>query len=80
MSHYFDKNGELFDCKWNHLLMGLNLDDIRKIPEVICAASEIEKTESIYIAAKYNLIDTLIITEPIAQRLLWYRTKEWKTN
>ena len=60
--------------------MGLNLDDIRKIPEVICAASEIEKTESIYIEAKYNLIDTLIITEPIAQRLLWYRTKEWKTN
>ena len=78
--NYFDKNGELFDCKWNHLLMGLNLDDIRKIPEVICAASEIEKTESIYIAAKYNLIDTLIITEPIAQRLLWYRTKEWKGN
>lgn len=74
--NYFDKSGRLYDCKWNQLLMGLNLNEIRKIPEVICAASEIEKAETIYIAAKYNLVDTLIINEDIAQRLLWYRTRD----
>lgn len=78
--NYFDKSGKLYDCKWNRLLMGLNLEDIRKIPEVICAVSEIEKAESIYIAAKYNLIDTLIINEAIAQRLLWYRTRDLNGN
>lgn len=77
--NYFDKNGKLYDCNWNRRLIGLNLEEIRKIPEVICAASEIEKAESIYIAAKYNLIHTLITNETMAQRLLWYRTKEFRT-
>lgn len=77
--NYFDKNGKLYDCNWNRRLIGLNLEEIRNIPEVICAASEIEKAESIYIAAKYNLIHTLITNETMAQRLLWYRTREFRT-
>lgn len=76
--NYFDKNGNLYECEWNHLRMGLDLDEIRNIPEVICAASEPEKAESIYIAAKHRLVNTLIINESIAQKLLWYRAREYE--
>lgn len=75
--NYFDKNGNLFDCKWNRLLIGLSLEEIRQIPEVICAAAEAEKAESIYIAAKHGLVNTLIASEAIAQKLLWYHRREY---
>lgn len=75
--NFFDKYGKVYDCKWNDLLMGLSLEEIRKIPEVICVASETEKAESIYIAAKNHLIHTLITNESVAQKILWYRAKDY---
>lgn len=75
--NFFDKNGSVYDCKWNQLLMGLSLKEISGIPEVICVASEIEKAESIYIAAKNHLIHTLITNEGVAQKVLWYRAKDY---
>lgn len=33
--NYFDKEGELIDCKWNRQLISLNIEEIKRIPEVI---------------------------------------------
>lgn len=73
--NYFDKNGELVDCKWNRQMMGLSLDEIKAIPEVICVATEVEKAESLYIAAKYKIIHSMIINLNVAKRILLYYTK-----
>ena len=30
--NYFDKEGELIDCKWNRQLISLNIEEIKRIP------------------------------------------------
>lgn len=78
--NYFDKNGNAVDNTWNSLLIGLSLEEIKRIPEVICVADEVVKAESIYIAAKSGLINTLITNEMVAQKVLWYHAKSYGLN
>lgn len=73
--NYFDRKGEQIDCKWNELLMGLSLEEIKKIPEVIGIANEAEKAEGVYFAAKNHLVDSLIISASVAKRVLLYYNK-----
>ncbi len=68
--NFFNEHGDLVDCKWNQQLMSLSLDEIKKIPEVIGVAGGDEKVESIYIAIRYRLIDTLITDTTTAKKLL----------
>lgn len=74
--NYFDKNGNWIDCAWNNRIIGLNLNDIKKIPEVICVASGIQKTESIYVASKHHLITSLVTDLETAKSLLSYYNKD----
>lgn len=78
--NYFDKNGKAVDNTWNSLLIGLSLEEIKRIPEVICVADEVVKAESIYIATKSGLINTLITNEMVAQKVLWYYAKSYGLN
>lgn len=78
--NYFDKHGRAVNNTWNSLLIGLSLEEIRAIPEVICVADEVVKAESIYIAAKTGLIHTLITNEMVAQKTLWYYAKNYGLN
>lgn len=78
--NYFDKHGRAVNNTWNSLLIGLSLEEIRAIPEVICVADEVVKAESIYIAAKSGLIHTLITNEMVAQKTLWYYAKNYGLN
>lgn len=68
--NYFDKQGNALDCQWNDLLIGLSLQDLRKIPEVMCLASEEAKAENIIIAAGNGLISSLITTSDVARRIM----------
>ena len=68
--NYFDKNGKIVDCKWNRQLIGLSLDQLRKIPEVVCIAEEPEKGENLYIAAKSGMITSMIIDIKVAKVIL----------
>lgn len=74
--NYFDRNGQPVDCEWNRMMMGLTLSDFQKIPDVICIASEDEKAESIYIAARHKLFTSLIITDTLARRINEIYTRE----
>lgn len=68
--NFFDKNGDVVDCKWNECLIGLNLDQIRAIPEVICVPNSVDKAKNTYIAAKSGLINTLITDVKVAKAIL----------
>ena len=58
--NYFDRDGKLIDCKWNRQLMSLNIDEIKRIPEVIAVTEGTEKVTSIYSALKHKIVDGLI--------------------
>ena len=73
--NYFDRKGADIDCTWNNLLMGLSLDEVKRIPEVLGVANEAEKAESVYVAAKNHLVDSLIISSSVAKRVLYYYNK-----
>lgn len=68
--NYFDKGGNLIDCKWNRQLMSLNIDEIKRIPEVIAVTEGIEKVTSIYSALKHKIVDGLITDVQTAQGLI----------
>lgn len=73
--HYYDKCGKVVDCDWNRRNMALSLENIKEIPEVIGVAYETEKAESIYIAVREKILNTLIITEPLATLILKLHSK-----
>ena len=56
--------------------MALTLDELWHIPEVVCAASEEEKAESIFIAMRESLFTTLVTTAVIGKKLLHMYSKE----
>ena len=74
--NYFDESGKTVDCCWNRQLMALTLDELWHIPEVVCAVSEEEKAESIFIAMKESLFTTLVTTVVIGKKLLHIYGKE----
>lgn len=76
--NYFDESGNMVDCRWNRQLMSVNLDELWNIPEVVCAASEEEKAESIYIAMKEGLFTTLVTTADIAKKIIQIHHKKMK--
>ena len=55
--NYFDKEGELIDCKWNRQLISLNIEEIKRIPEVIAVTEGTEKAASLYAALKHKIVD-----------------------
>ena len=68
--NYFDKQGNALQCEWNDLLIGLSLQDLRDIPEVMCIASEEAKAESIWIASRSGVITSLITTIAVARKIM----------
>ena len=68
--NYFDRDGKLIDCKWNRQLMSLNIDEIRRIPEVIAVTEGTEKVTSIYSALRHKIVDGLITDVQTAQGLI----------
>ena len=58
--NYFDKEGELIDCKWNRQLISLNIEEIKRIPEVIAVTEGTEKAASLYAALKHKIVDGLV--------------------
>lgn len=68
--HFFDIAGKEIDGKYKELHVGLTLEEIRNSDNVICVAASAEKAEAVYGALRGELINTLMITYPLAVRLL----------
>ncbi|SDQ15900.1 DNA-binding transcriptional regulator LsrR, DeoR family [Virgibacillus subterraneus] len=69
-SRFFDAVGKEVDHPLNNRVIGLNLDEIRNIPEVIGIVEGSYKLESIEAALKGGYLNVLITDDRTAQELL----------
>lgn len=69
-SFFFDPNGEEIDHPLNNHFIGLNVEEIKKIPEVIGIVEGSHKLESIEAALKGNHLDVLITDDRTGQALI----------
>jgi DNA-binding transcriptional regulator LsrR (DeoR family) len=66
----FDRDGQRIQDAVHERIVGLDLEQIRKISRVIGVAGGAEKFEAIRAAVRGNLIDVLVTDDRTAQRLL----------
>lgn len=69
-SHFFDKNGEEVDHSINEYVIGLNIKNIKKIPNVLTVIYEDYKFPVLEVALENNFINLLVTTDKIANKLL----------
>lgn len=70
IGHVLDAQGRLVDHDINRRLVGLTLDDLRAIPNVILAAGGAHKVPVILAALRAGFVDTLVTDEATAQAVL----------
>ena len=68
--HFYDIQGQEILTSLSQKMIGIDLDDIRKVDEVICVAGMEEKAEAVLGAVRGGYIDTLIIDQYAARRML----------
>jgi len=68
--HVLDAEGNLIDHEINRCVVGLPLDDLAKINNVILAAGGLHKAPIIRAALRRGFVDTLVTDEATAARLL----------
>ncbi|MEO1779988.1 MAG: sugar-binding domain-containing protein [Pseudomonadota bacterium] len=70
MGHVLNAEGELIDHPINRRVIGLPLDEVDEIENVILAAGGVHKVRIIHAALKRGMIDTLVTDENTASALL----------
>ena len=68
--HFFDREGRDVAGPFNERVIGMSLDQLRKVPRVIAVAGTIEKVEAVRGALEGKLVTTLITDRFTAERLL----------
>lgn len=69
-SHFFDSHGEELGYDINQRVMGLDLNQIKKIPTVVAVAYGNDKAKAIKVSLENQLIDILVTTDITAQKIL----------
>jgi len=69
-SRFFDEEGQVCDLEINKRTIGINLDDLKNINEVIGVAGGEEKVSSIVGALKGGFLDVLITDAKTAKLVL----------
>ncbi len=67
---FFDRNGQECDSPWRDRVIGVELEQIRRIPQVIAMVAGADRAEAIIAAARGGILKSLIIDEAGAQSLL----------
>ena len=65
-----DDSGDPIDVGVGELIVGLTLDQLRAIPNVIGACAGAHRADAVRAAVRGGLIDVLIVDEPLAEALL----------
>lgn len=68
--NFVDKEGRLIDNDWNKCLIALNIEDFKKIDNVVLVAGNAHKHQTILAALKTRSINTLITDNETAKFLL----------
>lgn len=69
-SHYFDREGKIVEHPVNDIVIGIDIENLRRIPLVVGIAGGMDKQEAITGALKGGYLDVLITTRDIAETLL----------
>lgn len=69
-SYFFKEDGSEANCPINERIMGLNLQDLRKIPLVATIVTGNNKEQVLITALKSKLINIIIITDKMAEYIL----------
>ncbi|MGG5373160.1 sugar-binding transcriptional regulator [Enterococcus sp. AZ196] len=69
-SNFFDARGEKVDNEINKSIVGITLEDIRKIPQVMTIVDDLRRMPIAKIAIETKLINILVTTDKVAQALL----------
>lgn len=69
------ESGELYECDFNHRVIGITLDELREIPTTIAVASGIDKAHAMLGALRTGAIDVLCTDSKAAQQVLGLRVK-----
>ncbi|MGK0603825.1 sugar-binding domain-containing protein [Enterococcus gilvus] len=67
---FFDASGQKVDNGINKNIVGITLEDIRKIPQVMTIVDDLRRMRIAKIAIEINLINILVTIDKIAQALL----------
>lgn len=70
LSRFYDKNGKELITPFCNQIIGITLDELKKIPLKICASGDPEKLNSLTAALKANYIDILVISDEMANQLV----------
>lgn len=69
LSRFYDKSGKELDTPFSNQIIGITLENLKKIPLKICATGDSEKINSLIAALNANYIDILVISDEIADQL-----------
>ncbi len=70
LGHFFDINGQPVPSPIDERLIGLSLDELKRIPTVICVAGGLPKVPSILGALRGGYVDVLITDEDTARAIV----------
>jgi Transcriptional regulator, contains sigma factor-related N-terminal domain len=69
LSRFYDKNGSELNTPFCNQIIGVTLDNLKKIPLKICASGDFEKLNSLIAALNANYIDILVVSDEMAEQL-----------
>ena len=70
MGEWFDIEGNVVETSWSRRRVGLGLEELRALQNVVAVAGGLEKVDTIRGAVAGRLIDALVTDEPTATALL----------
>ncbi len=70
LGEWYDLEGRVVETSWSRRRIGLGLDELRKLSNVVGVAGGVEKVDAIRGAIAGHLIDALVTDEPTATALL----------
>lgn len=70
VSDFFDKDCRTVKTNFSNRLIGITIDDLKEIPNVVVMATGIKKAENIKILLEHNVINTLFIDQTIAEAII----------
>ena len=68
--HLYDIGGTEIDGSFKDRHIGLSMQELRKVDNVLCVANRASKAEALYGAVKAGVVDTLFITDTLATAVL----------
>ncbi|MCL5772164.1 MAG: sugar-binding transcriptional regulator [Actinobacteria bacterium] len=67
---FFDKNGNKVDTDFDNRIVGIDLEDFKKVKIKVCISGGLSKLEAVEAAAKNKLVDILITDSLVSESLL----------